>query len=225
MTEEADLDQEVRYDRLAFELEQMQHLRQESSMFDFKANDPELPDCYLVEYRCLGLVGPNEPPVALHLVQIDLPAQYPRVPPVVRFKTPIFHPNIRAFIEENDEFDNLVRQVGGVENLERLYQQDPDIRDLLDAHVCLDTLKLNWSPAHNLYDICVELGAMIQYQRYNVNDPLNRKAAGWTIWAEKQRNRLPIDPRDLRDRLYIAPIPIKGSSRGIRILTVEKVKP
>lgn len=225
MTEEDDLEQEVRDARLIFEFEQMQRLRQESSMFDFRVNDPELPDCYLVEYRCLGLVGPNEPSAALHVVQIDLPAKYPRVPPIVRFKTPIFHPNIRAQVEEQEEFDNLVRAVGGVENLERLYQQDPEVRDLLDAHVCLDTLKLNWSPAYNLYDICVELGAMIQYQRYNVHDPLNRKAAEWTIWAEKRRDQLPIDSRDLRDRLYIAPIPIKGSSGVIRILKVEKVKP
>lgn len=55
------------------------------------------PDVYQVEYRLRGLErGKDDQPVAReqHLVEIQLTAEYPRVAPVCRMLTPIFHPNI-----------------------------------------------------------------------------------------------------------------------------------
>ena len=44
--------------------------------------------------------------------------------------------------------------------------------------------------------VVVEVGRMIQYQSYNVDDPLNQEAADW---ARKNRDRFPVDDRDLLD--------------------------
>ncbi|HEY2588542.1 MAG TPA: ubiquitin-conjugating enzyme E2 [Tepidisphaeraceae bacterium] len=55
------------------------------------------PDVYEVEYAINGLErGKDDQPVPrdLHRVEIRLTADYPRVAPVCRMLTPIFHPNI-----------------------------------------------------------------------------------------------------------------------------------
>jgi hypothetical protein len=144
------------------------------------------------------------------------------MPPLIRFKTPIFHPNIKARLNDDAEIERLAGAMGGMQNLARLYATEPRFRDLLEARVCLDVLKENWSPAYTLYDICVELGAMIQYQRYNLDDPWNSEAVEWTRWAQTQPGLLPLDRRDLRDRLQVTELP---ESPIIRILKTEKLEP
>jgi ubiquitin-protein ligase len=54
------------------------------------------PDRYKLEYRVRGLrqVDDDLQEVDRHLVEILLPATYPRLPPQCRMLTPIFHPNI-----------------------------------------------------------------------------------------------------------------------------------
>lgn len=55
------------------------------------------PDVYQVEYAVRGLErGKGDKPVPrdLHRVEIRLTANYPRVAPVCRMLTPVFHPNI-----------------------------------------------------------------------------------------------------------------------------------
>jgi ubiquitin-protein ligase/DNA-directed RNA polymerase subunit RPC12/RpoP len=55
------------------------------------------PDVYQVEYTLRGLErGQADEPIVRekHLVEIRLTADYPRVAPVCRMLTPIFHPNI-----------------------------------------------------------------------------------------------------------------------------------
>ena len=47
-----------------------------------------------------------------------------------------------------------------------------------------------------LDQIVPEVGRMIQYQNYNVNDPLNREAAQW---AHENAKRFPVDERDILD--------------------------
>lgn len=47
-----------------------------------------------------------------------------------------------------------------------------------------------------LDQIVPEVGRMIQYQNYNIKDPLNRDAAEW---AEKNSRRFPVDDRDIMD--------------------------
>lgn len=54
------------------------------------------PDVYQVEYRVRGLERDTSQPRIReqHLVEIQLTADYPRVAPVCRMLTPVFHPNI-----------------------------------------------------------------------------------------------------------------------------------
>ena len=47
-----------------------------------------------------------------------------------------------------------------------------------------------------LAQIVPEVGRMIQYQNYNVKDPLNREAAEWT---HKHADLFPVDKRDILD--------------------------
>ncbi len=208
----------IRDQRLGFELERMKLLCEESSMIAFQATPPELPDQYLVEFQCVGLVNRNTRQNR-HLVTIYLPADYPRTPPIVRFKSPIFHPNIKGLLNDTEQMERLINSLGGVENLMDRYSKDENIREAFDAHVCLDVLQLNWSPSYDLYDICVELAGMIQYQRYNLDDPLNRDANEWAKWAEGQ-GVLPIDPRIFRDRVKFMPAPSVGKP-GIRVIKTE----
>jgi hypothetical protein len=60
---------------------------------------------------------------------------------------------------------------------------------------------------------------MIQYQRYNLDDPLNHEATEWTRQA-KEQGILPIDPRVFRDRVKFTPTPPVGKL-GIRIIKTE----
>lgn len=214
---------EVRDNRLAFELEKMKQLTRDSSFIKFRANDEHLPDEYYVEFHCAGLAYKDQRSER-HLVHIYLTAGYPRSAPVIRFRTPIFHPNIKALLDDSQDITQFAAMVGGPQNLEQLYHRNPAIRELFDAHICLDVLGENWTPAVTLYDICLELGAMIQFQRYNksISDALNKEAATWAEWAVTQNGLLPVDQRDLRDRLPVTAVK-KAGKATIRILAVEKI--
>ncbi|MFN0051577.1 MAG: ubiquitin-conjugating enzyme E2 [Planctomycetales bacterium] len=54
------------------------------------------PESYQVQYKIKSLRRVDErlDPVGLHVVEIQLPRDYPRVPPQCRMLTPVFHPNI-----------------------------------------------------------------------------------------------------------------------------------
>ena len=51
-----------------------------------------------------------------------------------------------------------------------------------------------WSPTQSLVDIILEVGAMLQWQKYNILSPLNAVAANW---ASEQRENLPVGEIDL----------------------------
>jgi ubiquitin-protein ligase len=51
-----------------------------------------------------------------------------------------------------------------------------------------------WSPAQSLGDIILEVGEMLQWQKYNILSPLNAVAANW---ASEQRANLPVGHIDL----------------------------
>ena len=81
--------------RLRSDLHALERLRDESTVFRFRASgDPA--QRYLIEFRGRGLarervkVGPRE----RHEVEIRLGASYPRTMPEIRWMTPIYHPNI-----------------------------------------------------------------------------------------------------------------------------------
>jgi ubiquitin-protein ligase len=51
-----------------------------------------------------------------------------------------------------------------------------------------------WSPAQSLSDIVIEVGEMLQWQKYNILSPLNAVAADWAV---SQRENLPVGNIDL----------------------------
>lgn len=90
-------DPDPRTRRLYSDFEGMRILQQESSIFKF-AFSGEPPDWYLVTFQGRGTAIREEGgPVELtgeHQVEIVLGTEYPRSQPYLRWKTPIFHPNI-----------------------------------------------------------------------------------------------------------------------------------
>jgi ubiquitin-protein ligase len=59
-------------------------------------------------------------------------------------------------------------------------------------HICIQGHP--WAVGLNLDHIVLEVGRMVQYQNYNVKDPLNAQAAEW---ARKNPGEFPIDHRDI----------------------------
>lgn len=87
----------MRYRRLQADWAKMQQSSNESSLILAEsAGDP--PEYYVVTFRCKGLMwqkGCPEPSVtAYHQLAIYLHKDYPRLPPALKWLTPIFHPNI-----------------------------------------------------------------------------------------------------------------------------------
>ena len=53
----------------------------------------------------------------------------------------------------------------------------------------------HWTAGERLVDLVIRIGEMIAYQAYNIMSPLDGEAA---MWADLNRNSLPIDKRSLR---------------------------
>jgi tetratricopeptide (TPR) repeat protein len=56
----------------------------------------------------------------------------------------------------------------------------------------------HWTAGEKLVDLVIRIGEMIAFQAYNIKSPLDGEAA---MWADLNRNQLPIDKRDLRAAL------------------------
>lgn len=67
--------------------------------------------------------------------------------------------------------------------------------NLRRPYICLEgrPFAVGWT----LDMIVQEVGRLVMYQSYNVNDPLNKEAAAW---ARENAGRFPVDERDLLDR-------------------------
>ena len=85
--------------RLKSDLQALERLKMASSILDFVVQDSP-PTRYLVSFRGKGLMQPpNNDAVVIqefHQVEIRLGVNYPRSKPDLKWKTPIFHPNISA---------------------------------------------------------------------------------------------------------------------------------
>ena len=83
--------------RLQSDLKAMQQLRSESSILHFTAHG-DLPEAYTIYFLGRGMMRQeNNGPIEMqerHEVSIRLGAGYPRMMPEIRWKSPIFHPNI-----------------------------------------------------------------------------------------------------------------------------------
>lgn len=83
--------------RLQSDLKAMQQLQSESSILHFTAHG-DLPEAYTIWFLGRGMRRQeNQGPIEIqerHEVAIRLGAGYPRMMPEIRWKSPIFHPNI-----------------------------------------------------------------------------------------------------------------------------------
>ncbi|WP_432995789.1 ubiquitin-conjugating enzyme E2 [Dactylosporangium sp. CA-233914] len=83
--------------RLDGEYRDMQRLVEASSLISFTCQGVP-PTSYRVTLRCGGLahVGGQIGPISFHQFDLDLDEMFPLVPPTIVWRTPIFHPNIKA---------------------------------------------------------------------------------------------------------------------------------
>lgn len=204
----------VREIRLMHELSRMEELREQSGFIDFVAKgDP--PDEYVVTFTCRGMIDFDQEGEE-HVARIYLPAEFPfEGPPRVQFLTRSFHPNIAALIQMSTvqaQIQEYLRRAPDEAARQKVQQEILNDEELFKAKVCLDTLDHSWSPSITIDRICIELGEMIQYKRYNLDSPLNDNAV---LWARANRQRLPVDARSLLDLRALA---------GIRILSESDVE-
>lgn len=70
-----------------------------------------------------------------------------------------------------------------------------------------------WSPAQSLADIVIEIGQMLQWQKYNVQSPLSAPAADWAV---KHREELPVGNVDLVSRSSLPQVSLRNIQTGSR---------
>jgi len=68
-----------------------------------------------------------------------------------------------------------------------------------------------WAPSWSLAEFVSELADMARYAKYNLQSPLDTKAAEW---AKRNLNLFPLDARPMRDRVARMVIRIKGSEEN-----------
>ena len=70
-----------------------------------------------------------------------------------------------------------------------------------------------WSPAQSLADIVLDIGLMLQWQKYNIQSPLNAVAADWAV---KNTNELPIGHYDLFAQTSMPTVSIHPNEQGVQ---------
>lgn len=86
----------VRLKRLSADHDQLREYVRAHPRVRILQCDGDPPERYQLEYRINSLrsVGGELKPAPTHTVEIVLPRNYPRTPPMCRMLTPVFHPNI-----------------------------------------------------------------------------------------------------------------------------------
>lgn len=182
--------------------------------FEFKhngnINKGEYPDMYDVILRVKGMKNATEEQHEHHFM-VYLPVNHPVEPPLIKWGSDIFHPNILGMLDPNDAtYKALLQEFDTEESLTWAINHDPRWVDLLSSNVCLDALKENWTPSVTLTMLIIELANMIRYQTYNLKSVLNDAAKAWAEEKEKTHS-LPLE----QEGLYEAEIESK-----IRVVSV-----
>jgi ubiquitin-protein ligase len=186
--------------------------------FEFTHNgkiaDEEYPDTYGVTLRVKGmeLLQPFKERYE-HQFTVYLPATYPAQAPIIKWHTPIFHPNILMFDEGNEYYLELREKMGGEELLTEDINKDPRWLNVLDGYVCLNTLREDWTPSISLDMLIVEIANMVRYQTFSTpsDESFNKAAAQWA--REKQAelpNYFPIDKEGLTKLKQIGQVRVIG---------------
>ena len=135
--------------RLQSDLESLQQLQEESSIFSFETvgSSRKLPTKYRLKFRGDGIEKTSFAGVQVsskHVISVDLGSAYPRLAPGLLWETKIFHPNISN---------------NGV--------------------VCLGGYGKHWVPSLTLCEMSTMLWDMIRYKNFDSESPYNREAAHW----------------------------------------------
>jgi ubiquitin-protein ligase len=65
-----------------------------------------------------------------------------------------------------------------------------------------------WSPAQTLAEIVLDIGEMLQWQKYNIQSPLNAIAADWAV---KNGSELPVGRINLSSSTGMPSITVKSA--------------
>ena len=86
----------LRLKRLMNEYNEISEILSNHSNIIIKNTYGNPPEKYIIEYRIKGLEQTNGEVHKrdVHLVEINLPSEYPIIQPTCRMTTPVFHPNI-----------------------------------------------------------------------------------------------------------------------------------
>lgn len=145
---------------LVVDQRELQQLAAEDPQIEIKANTAHAATAYELTFHCPGLARADDGQIQRidrHELSIVLPADYPVSAPQVRWRTPIFHPNV---------YQNKLSPQHGA--------------------VCLGELMDRYRPGLGLVYIVRMLRDMAQYHNYNITSPLNQDAARWAQSAEGQ---------------------------------------
>lgn len=138
----------MRIRRLTADAQQMRAAFADFPLVRLVSTEGDPPERYKLEYRVKGLErgkSPDKPvPRDVHLVEIQLTSEYPRVSPACRMLTPVFHPNIDpATICVGDHWAAGERLVDlAVRIGEMLAYQAYNIKSPLDAEAAM------WADLH-----------------------------------------------------------------------------
>lgn len=187
--------------------------------FEFKHNGKieadEYPDMYGITLRVKGVESLHPLRERYeHQCTIYLPVNYPVEHPLIKWHTPIFHPNILMFDENNQSYQNLLENIDSEEALTEDINTNPDWLNVLDGYVCLNTLREDWTPAVGLDDLIIELTNMIRYQTYSASPgkAFNKAAAKWAREKEEIPGQLPLDNglTEIEEVIGVEVIDVKG---------------
>jgi proteasome lid subunit RPN8/RPN11 len=146
------------------------------------------PDKYTVTFTCLGIAGINEkgePQFSeFHQVSIYLPDDFSNQGPILRWITPIWHPNIEHVKPHH------------VDNLDWC------------SHMSLNAgYRFDWL-SHISMNLVILLGEMVQYKRYHAEwtppYPLDHEVARWVLEYAEPKGILNKD-KPLDERLLVQP--------------------
>lgn len=169
----------------------------------------EFPDLYAVSLRVEGVISAREERRLDHSCTIFLPVEYPTAPPIIKWHTPIFHPNIRTFDEQNELYRELLQDAGSEELMTKHINSDPMFAELLAGYVCLDILEKNWTPAVDLDALVIEIANMVRYRTYNADLAYNRAAAKWAREKEELKGFFPLDVGLLEIQDVVDPVVVR----------------
>lgn len=169
----------------------------------------EFPDRYAVTLRITGMESAREVKRDEHACTIYLPAAYPTTPPVIKWHTPIFHPNILTFDEEDALYRELLEEMGSEKLMTEHLNTQPQFAEVLAGFVCLDILDKNWSPSVELDAVVIEIANLVRYQNYTINSAYNQAAANWAYEKRKLRGYFPLGPGLLHAAQTAQPVVVK----------------